>query len=79
MDREERPDDARAREMIAAPPPASDPPEHDDAGLDAGTVAEHRPPCPCCGGCMIIVKTFERDGVPRGPPGPDAEVRTAMP
>jgi hypothetical protein len=70
---------ARARELIAAPPPASDPPEHDDAGLDAGVQADHRPPCPCCGGRMIIVETFERYAAPRGPPSPNAGVGTAMP
>jgi hypothetical protein len=69
---------ARARELIAAPPPASDPPEHDD-GLDAGVQADHRPPCPCCGGRMIIVETFERAGAPRGPPSPNAGVRSATP
>ncbi len=70
---------ARARELIAAPPPASDPPEHDDPGLDAGVQADRRPPCPCCGGRMIIVETFERAGAPRGPPSPNAGVRSATP
>ncbi len=71
---------ARARELIAAPPPSMDPPaEHDDAGLDAGVRVDHRPPCPCCGGRMIIVETFERPGAPRAPPSPEARVRTATP
>jgi hypothetical protein len=69
---------ARARELITAPMPLMETPaQHDDAGI-TGTVAEHRPPCPCCGGRMIIVETFERDGAPRGPPSPDAGVGTAM-
>jgi len=34
--------------------------------------ADHRSPCPCCGGRMIIVETFERCGAPRAPPSPDA-------
>jgi hypothetical protein len=55
---------ARARELIAGPMPPMETPEHDDAGT-IGTVAEHRPPCPCCGGRMIIVETFERGGAPR--------------
>jgi hypothetical protein len=68
---------ARARELIAAPaPPLDTPAEHDDAGPITGAAAEHRQPCPCCGGRMIIVETFERDGAPRGPPSPDAAVRT---
>ncbi len=52
---------ARARELIAAPVPVMDPPaEPHDADLAAGVAADHRPPCPCCGGRMIIVETFER-------------------
>jgi hypothetical protein len=62
---------ARARELIAAPMPSTKPAEHDDAGA-TGAVAENRPRCPFCGGRMIIVETFERDGAPRGPPSPDA-------
>ena len=27
-----------------------------------------RPPCPCCGGHMIVVETFERQHQPRAPP-----------
>jgi hypothetical protein len=69
---------ARARELIAAPMPSRETPaEHDDAGT-TGTAAEHRPPCPCCGGRLIIVETFERDGAPRGPPSRNAGVGTAM-
>ena len=71
---------ARARELIAAPAPVMDPPaEPDDADPAAGVAADHRPPCPCCGGRMIVVETFERCGAPRGPPSPNGGVRTAMP
>jgi hypothetical protein len=43
---------ARVRELLAvAPPPDDDAPEEP---LDA------RPPCPCRGGHMIIIETFER-------------------
>jgi hypothetical protein len=71
---------ARVRELIAMPVPVTDPPlEHDDADPAAGLTADHRPSCPCCGGRMIIIETFERYGTPRGPPWPDAGVRTAMP
>ena len=69
---------ARARELLAAPMPSTETPvQHDDAGA-TDTVAEHRLSCPCCGGRMTIVETFERGGTPRGPPSPDAGVRTAM-
>jgi hypothetical protein len=33
---------------------------------DAAT--DHRPPCPCRGGRMMIVAVFGRGGAPRGPP-----------
>ena len=29
---------------------------------------DHRPPCPCCGGHMTIIETFERWRQPRAPP-----------
>jgi Putative transposase/Transposase zinc-binding domain len=71
---------ARARELIAAPEPSIAPPaEHDDADVTTGAAADHRPPCPCCGGRMIIVETFERGGAPRAPPSPEPGVRTATP
>jgi hypothetical protein len=58
---------ARARELIAAPMPEAEPPAaHDTADPDAAT--QHRPPCPCCGGRMLIVEVFGRGGAPRGPP-----------
>ena len=58
---------ARARELIAAPMAGDDPPAaHDTADPDA--TADHRPPCPCCGGRMMIVEVFGRGGAPRGPP-----------
>ena len=58
---------ARARELIAEPMPEVEPPEaHDTADPDA--VTDHRPPCPCCGGRMMIVEVFGRGGAPRGPP-----------
>jgi hypothetical protein len=70
---------ARARELIAAPALSMDTSaEYDDAGT-TGIGADHRPPCPCCGGRMIIVETFERCGAPRAPPSPDVGVRTATP
>jgi hypothetical protein len=57
---------ARARELIAAPMPAVDLLEAHDTDPDA--VTDHRPPCPCCGGRMMIVEVFGRGGAPRGPP-----------
>jgi hypothetical protein len=71
---------ARARELIAAPvPPVNPAAEHDEADPAIGVAVDHRPPCPCCGGRMIIVETFERVGTPRAPPSPDTGVGTATP
>jgi Putative transposase len=58
---------ARARELIAAPMPEVElPAMHDTA--DPNAAPDYRPPCPCCGGHMIIVEVFARGGSPRGPP-----------
>ena len=62
---------ARAKQLMAAPMPAVDPPAaHDDA--DPQTTTDHRPPCPCCGGRMIIAEIFARSAAPRGPPSCEA-------
>jgi site-specific recombinase XerD len=66
---------ARARELITAPEPSRPPAEHDDADVTAGAAADCRPPCPCCGGRMIIVETFERGRGPRDPPPSEPRVR----
>jgi len=58
---------ARARQLMAAPMAEVDPPAvHDTADRDTAT--DHRPPCPCCGGRMIILEVFARGAAPRGPP-----------
>jgi hypothetical protein len=51
---------ARARQLLAVPPEVepAEPVEPTDA----------RPPCPCCGGRMIIIETFQRWAQPRAPP-----------
>jgi hypothetical protein len=53
----------RARDLLAAPTPPAAP----DVTSEP---PDHRPPCPCCGGRMIIIKTFERCSQPRAPPAP---------
>ena len=70
---------ARARELIAAPVPSGDTPtEHNNTDQMAGVATNHRLPCPCCGGRMIIVEIFERSRAPRGPPG-SSRAGTATP
>jgi len=51
---------ARARELLAVAPLPDD--DVREEPLDA------RPPCPCCGGHMIIIETFARWSQPRAPP-----------
>jgi hypothetical protein len=58
---------ARARELIAAPIPQAEPPASHDT-VDPDAITDHRPPCPCCGGRMILVEVFARGAAPRGPP-----------
>jgi Putative transposase/Transposase zinc-binding domain len=71
---------ARAKELIAAPLPSIDPStEHDDPGVATGAAADHRPPCPCCGGRMIIVESFGCGGAPRAPPSPQPSSASAVP
>jgi hypothetical protein len=62
---------ALARELlnIAAPPDDDTPDEPDD----------FRPPCPCCGGRMIIIEMFERWRQPRGPPDKTTPNRETAP
>ncbi len=68
---ERRTNVARARELLAAPPvlEAAEPVEASD----------HRPPCPCCGGRMVILETFERWTQPRAPPRPTCSAARSSP
>jgi hypothetical protein len=52
---------ARARQLLDMPAIESD--TGDDHPADGGEPLSH--PCPCCGGRMIVIETFERGGVPR--------------
>ena len=65
---------ARARELLAlsAPPLIALPATADEAtGQDAGEPLARL--CPCCGGTMIIIETFQRGYAPRAPPSPLGE------
>ena len=57
---------AQARRLLAVPPPADDIPEE--------TVDIH-PPCPCCGGRMVVIEAFARWCQPRAPPAPAQPIR----
>jgi len=56
----------RARELLAAPQPEAE--GSAAAAPFAAAPTDWPPPCPCCGGRMIIVETFERSSQPRAPP-----------
>jgi hypothetical protein len=38
-----------------------------------------RPPCPCCGGRMLVIETFERWRQPRAPPPASNPTGTTAP
>ena len=57
----------RARELLAAPTPSNEA-GHADPETEPVRLS---PPCPCCGGRMIIIETFQRGCSPRTrPTGP---------
>jgi hypothetical protein len=71
---------AHVKKLIVTPVPSADQPAEDDNTDKAANAATHRrPPCPCCGGRMIIIEFFEGGSKPRGPPSSQAAVRTATP
>ena len=51
---------ALARRLLGVAAPAEEPEPEEPT--------DHRPPCPCCGGQMTIIETFERWCQPRAPP-----------
>ena len=55
----------RARELLAVP---AQPDKPDDADANADEPPTCRLLCPCCGGRMIVIETFERGSTPRSPP-----------
>jgi Putative transposase/Transposase zinc-binding domain len=65
----------RARELLAAPRPEIECSEMGDTA-DATAPTDWRPPCPCCGGHMIIIETFERSRDARAPPSSGFAGRT---
>ncbi|HEY2530068.1 MAG TPA: transposase, partial [Xanthobacteraceae bacterium] len=66
---------ARAKKLIAAPMPKAEQPAAQDT-TDPDATTDHRSPCPCCGGRMIIVEIFAPGGAPRGPPPAARGIRT---
>ncbi len=54
---------AKARELLAVPAPASETETQEPASSDEPVALAH--PCPCCGGRMIIIETFEAGSEPK--------------
>jgi hypothetical protein len=63
---------ARARQLLGVSPTQGEP---GDADPDPPPV--HSLPCPCCGGRMVIIETFERDSTPRSPPSSPIRIDTS--
>lgn len=61
---------ARARQLLDVAPHPRDAPEE---------IPEARSPCPCCGGHMVVIETFERWRQPRAPPNPTVPTGTIAP
>ena len=62
---------ALARKLLAAAPPPKE-------GVDEEP-PDPRPPCPCCGGHMIVIETFTRWQQPRAPPSSTPPIRELAP
>ena len=61
---------ARARELLAAPAQVE--------VEDAASPPDLRPPCPCCGGRMVIIEIFQRAARARAPPSSHRDTGTTV-
>ncbi len=55
---------ARLREMLNLPAP----PDQSEPNTEAAETPSLAQPCPCCGGPMVVIETFEPGCPPRAPP-----------
>ena len=53
----------RARQLLGSSKPQGEAANTDDH--DGNETPTRSPPCPCCGGRMIIIEIFERGATPR--------------
>ena len=63
----------RARELLNVPVPQTKAREATHPDADQPKTLSH--PCPCCGGRMSIIETFERGSTPRYRPPPPTAIR----
>jgi hypothetical protein len=61
---------ARARELLGVSPTQGEPGDPDEPPA-------HSLPCPCCGGRMVIIETFERGSTPRTRPSSPIRIDTS--
>jgi hypothetical protein len=66
---------ARARHLLNVPTTQSEPTDADSIGDSEPQTLSH--PCPCCGGRMIIIETFERGCPPRYRPTGSIRIDTS--
>jgi hypothetical protein len=66
---------ARARHLLNVPTTQNEPTDADSVGDSEPQTLSH--PCPCCGGRMIIIETFERGGAPRHRPTVSIRIDTS--
>jgi hypothetical protein len=66
---------ARARHLLNVPTTQNEPSAADGAADSEPQTLSH--PCPCCGGRMIIIETFERGGAPRYRPTVPVRIDTS--
>ena len=59
---------ARARELLDVPIPQEVPQGVSEPDTQSNEMPASTQPCPCCGGPMVIIETFERGARPRAPP-----------
>jgi hypothetical protein len=65
---------ARARELLGVPATQR---KRGDADANADEPPVHVLPCPCCGGRMIIIETFDRSPTPRTTPSSPITIDTS--
>src|SRR5260370_32513107 len=63
---------ARARRLLDVP--AAQPEARDNSCAEAAEPKPSSHPCPCCGGRMIIIETFQRGASPRYRPATSTAV-----